>query len=194
MVISKRLLAYSVTILTILASVFLIFSIILPFYDVNSDYSHGAAFVDTYWSFKCESIGGEGMITRSELVPRDYFLFNYWFGDIGIASFSYGQVLAQNMAFALIGTFALQVSSVALSLALIRFRKRTLLTTLFCLSFTILFLMTYAAIGLKDGWWGTFQLGYWLVFLSCGLFLVASSLTELGKNRKEATELAKEYS
>jgi hypothetical protein len=134
------------------------------------------------------------MITRSELVPRDYFLFNYWFGDIGIASFSYGQVLEQNMAFALIGTFALQVSSVALSLALIRFRKRTLLTTLFCLSFTILFLMTYAAIELKDGWWGTLQLGYWLVFLSCGLFLVASSLTELGKNRKEAIGLAKEYS
>jgi len=180
----KRLIASLVFVITILGCILSVFSIILPFYKISSSYSHGANFDNTYWSFKCESIGGVGVITRNELIPRDYSLFYYWFGDIGIASFTLGS-FKQNVAFALIGTFALQVLSVALSLALIRFRKRALLTALFCLSLVILLLMTYVAVELTNGWQGTIQLGYWLVFISCGLFLVASSLTEFGKNRKE---------
>jgi len=162
-----------IAILLIIGCVAFVFSTISPFYQVIVAYSHAGIIFGNYWSFKYDTY--RGWMNKIYTSPESVLL-DYWFGQ--------NSPLGQNVALTLIATFMLQVFTISLGLTSVFFRKRMLLVTPVCSSLIVLGLMAYT--GKEIANYGTYQAGFWLVFPSCGLFLIAFLLNEVYKNRKQA--------
>jgi len=163
-----------ITILLIIGCIVFVFSILFPFYQALVAYSHAGIIFGNYWSFKYDT--SRGWMNRIYTSP-DHVLLDYWFGQ--------NNPLGQIVALTLIATFTLQFSTIALGLASMFFKKRTLLVTPVCSSLFVLGLMAYA--GKEIGTYGTYEQGFWFVFPSCALFLIAFLINEANKRRKQAS-------
>lgn len=153
---------------------------ILPFYQIYNNWFHGGVIFQNYWTFKYYSYT---LRFKETLASPDYFFFDYWFGQNGSGPpFLATSSLGQNVASALMGAFGIQLSTIVVGLASLFFKKRILLVAPFCLSLTVLGLMTYSEKEIYA--YGTNQLGYWLLIPSTALFLSAFILNEVTKKQQ----------
>jgi hypothetical protein len=106
----------------------------------------------------------------------------YWFSDYWFSSLPF---VGLSIPWILISMFAVQLLTLVLGLASIRFDRRDLLLPPFLLSSTVAVLMTYTGeriSGDVEAISGQYQVGYYLVYPSIAMFLFALLLNEVTKS------------
>ena len=138
-----------------------LFSLISPFYLTEGIL---APISNYYWSYRHDSYG----MNPLHHYPNQYWFSNYWF------------TLWSNLPWVLLLMFIIQVLTLFLGVASVIFSRRILsfVPVLSCLG--VLGLMVYAGQILNTGL-GGYQLGYYLVYPSVGIFLFAFLLNEATK-------------
>jgi len=167
LIIPKKLHAFLLVIPIVLGCLVFLYSIILPFYGLVGSTIDGP-YWRTYWSFKADYF-----VVTTRPFLNHYSFFGYWNDNNFVGSSS-------AMPYILLAMFTAQVLVLIFGIASVYLRRRAILAAPICMCLAVLALMSVSG----ELLYGTYQLGYYLVYPSIAMFLLAFILNELQRRDK----------